>query len=110
MIIFLPIDLTYVLGAQKNHLIEMVLLSTHNIWFGCENKKNNFSLRTLNQSPDVCKLKKKKHYASRKVQQLICLNKTHHCRSYNCFNSSNINFGKSVKPVRYLKILYLLQP
>ena len=25
---------TYVLGAQKNHLIEKVLLSTHNIWFG----------------------------------------------------------------------------
>ena len=24
----------YVLGAQKNHLIEMVLLSTHNICFG----------------------------------------------------------------------------
>ena len=24
---------TYVLGAQKNHLIEMVLLSTHNICF-----------------------------------------------------------------------------
>ena len=31
--IFLPISLTYVLGAQKNHLIEMVLLSTHNICF-----------------------------------------------------------------------------
>ena len=29
--IFLPIFLAYVLGAQKNHLIEMVLLSTHNI-------------------------------------------------------------------------------
>ena len=26
--------LTFVLGAQKNHLIDMVLLSTHNICFG----------------------------------------------------------------------------
>ena len=26
--------LSYVLGAQKNGLIETVLLSTHNIWFG----------------------------------------------------------------------------
>ena len=26
-----PSVLTYVLGAQKNHLIEMVLLSAHNI-------------------------------------------------------------------------------
>ena len=26
-----PTDLTYVLGAQKNRLIETVLLSTHNI-------------------------------------------------------------------------------
>ena len=29
--IFLPSALTYVFGAQKNCLIEMVLLSTHNI-------------------------------------------------------------------------------
>ena len=29
--IFLPIILTYVLGAQKNRLIETVLLSTHNM-------------------------------------------------------------------------------
>ena len=29
-----PSVLTYVLGAQKNHLIEIVLLSTHNICFG----------------------------------------------------------------------------
>ena len=28
--------LTYVLGAQKNRLIETVLLSTHNICFGWE--------------------------------------------------------------------------
>ena len=34
VIIFLPINLNMCLGAQKNHLIEMVLLSTHNICFG----------------------------------------------------------------------------
>ena len=32
--IFLPIILTCVLGAQKNRLIETVLLSTHNICLG----------------------------------------------------------------------------
>ena len=32
--IFLPITLTYVLGAQKNRLIKTVLLRTHNICFG----------------------------------------------------------------------------
>ena len=32
--IFLPKFLAYVLGAQKNHLIETVILSTHNICFG----------------------------------------------------------------------------
>ena len=31
---FLPIILAYALGAQKNRLIETVLLSTHNICFG----------------------------------------------------------------------------
>ena len=31
---FLPIFLVYVLGAQKNRLIETVLLSTQNICFG----------------------------------------------------------------------------
>ena len=30
---------TCVLGAQKNHLIEMVLLCTHDIYFGREIKK-----------------------------------------------------------------------
>ena len=29
-----PSVLAYVLGAQKNHLIEMVLFSTHNTCFG----------------------------------------------------------------------------
>ena len=31
-----PSVLTFVLGAQKNRFIEMVLLSTHNICFGGE--------------------------------------------------------------------------
>ena len=34
--IFLPISLAHVLGAQKNCLIETVLLSTHNIYIGRE--------------------------------------------------------------------------
>ena len=34
-----PLIYTCVLGAQKNPLIETVLLSTHNIGFGCEIKK-----------------------------------------------------------------------
>ena len=34
VIISYPSILTYVLGSQKNHLIETVLLSTHNICFG----------------------------------------------------------------------------
>ena len=37
-----PSILTYVLGAQKNRLIEMVLLSTQNICFGWEKRKLNF--------------------------------------------------------------------
>ena len=32
-------SLTYVLGAQKNRVIETVLLSTHNICFGWEIRK-----------------------------------------------------------------------
>ena len=32
--IFLPIIFRICFGAQKNHLIDMVLLSTHNICFG----------------------------------------------------------------------------
>ena len=39
MIMFLPISLTCVLGAQKNGLIETALLSTHNICFGREIRK-----------------------------------------------------------------------
>ena len=41
-LLFVPIDLVRFLGAQKNHLIEMVLLSTHNKMFLLRNKKNNF--------------------------------------------------------------------
>ena len=42
MLIFpYPSVLTYVLGAQKNRLIETVLLSTHNICFGWEIRKKN---------------------------------------------------------------------
>ena len=37
--IFLLMILAYVLGAQKNRLIEKVLLSTHNICFGWEIRK-----------------------------------------------------------------------
>ena len=37
--IFFPSVLTYVFGAQKNHLIETVLLSTNNICFGREIRK-----------------------------------------------------------------------
>ena len=33
----------FVLGAQKNHLIEMVLLSTYNICFNCEITKLVFN-------------------------------------------------------------------
>ena len=34
-----PSVLTFVLGAQKNRLIETVLLSTHNICYSCEIRK-----------------------------------------------------------------------
>ena len=37
-IVSYPSILTYVLGAQKKHLIETVLLSTYNICFGWEIK------------------------------------------------------------------------
>ena len=37
--IFYPSVLTYVFGAQKKLLNEIVLLSTHNICFGCEIRK-----------------------------------------------------------------------
>ena len=37
-----PSVLTYVLGTQKNHLIETVLLNTHNTCFGKEIRKRFF--------------------------------------------------------------------
>ena len=37
----------YILGTQKNRLIEMVLLSTHNIYFGWKITKLFFLLHTL---------------------------------------------------------------
>ena len=43
--------LTFVLGAQKNRLIKMVLLSTNNICFGREKRKLIFNyvlLRPIN--------------------------------------------------------------
>ena len=42
-----PSILTYVLGAQKNGLIETVLLSTHNICFGRDIRKFNFRYTLL---------------------------------------------------------------
>ena len=42
-----PSILTYVLDAQKNRLIEMVLLSTHNICFGREIRKLDFRYALL---------------------------------------------------------------
>ena len=46
-----PSILTYVLGAQKNRLIETVLLSTQTICFGSEKKKIDFLLCTLIWGP-----------------------------------------------------------
>ena len=37
----------YVLGAQKNRLIETILLSTHNMCFGLEIRKLNFRYTLL---------------------------------------------------------------
>ena len=48
-----PPVLIYVLGAQKNRLIETVLLSTHNICFGWEiGKITEYALLTINWSRD----------------------------------------------------------
>ena len=49
VIIFLPINLNMCLGAQKNHLIESVLLSTHNICFGLDIKKIVFQYTLLSE-------------------------------------------------------------
>ena len=45
-----PSILTSVLGAQKNRLIETVLMSTHNICFGCEKRKLIFQYALLSGS------------------------------------------------------------
>ena len=42
--IFLPVILSICLGAQKNRLIETVLLSTHNICFNCDIRKLYFNI------------------------------------------------------------------
>ena len=47
-----PSILTYVLGAQMNGLIEMVLLSTQNICFGWEIRKLNFRYTLLTKVLD----------------------------------------------------------
>ena len=48
MLIFsYPSVLTYVLGAQKNCLIETVILSAHNICFGWEIRKLKFRYTLL---------------------------------------------------------------
>ena len=44
-----PSVLTYILGAQKNCLIETVLLSTHNICFGSETRKLIFDCVLLSR-------------------------------------------------------------
>ena len=55
MLIFsYPSVLTYVLGAQKNRLIETVLLSTHNICFGWEIRKLNFCYALLTKVLYIC--------------------------------------------------------
>ena len=40
-----PLIFTCILGAQKNRLIETVLLSTHNICFDQEIRKLNFNFQ-----------------------------------------------------------------
>ena len=52
--------LAYVLGAQKNRLFETVLLSTHNICFGGEIKKNIFfCYALLTKFLDLCDVTEK---------------------------------------------------
>ena len=58
--IFLPVYLKCVLGAQKNRLIETVLLSTHKICFGREIKKK-IALQYALLSGGLFKKRKKKH-------------------------------------------------
>ena len=53
-IFFYPSVLAYVLGARKNHLIETVLLSTHNICFGWEMRKLFFWYTLLTLFDSLC--------------------------------------------------------
>ena len=43
MNIIIPFSLRFVFGTQKKRLIEMVLLSTHNICFGSEIRKKYYA-------------------------------------------------------------------
>ena len=54
-IISYPSVLTFVLGDQKNRLIETVLLGTHSICFGCETRKLlfNYALSSRGLMPRV---------------------------------------------------------
>ena len=49
---FLTHQFKHCFGAQKNHIIETVLFSTHNICFGIEIKKVFFQLHSIILSPD----------------------------------------------------------
>ena len=52
-IYFLTYQFKHVLSAQKNCLVETVLLSTHNRYVLVKkNKENNFQIRTLIWRPD----------------------------------------------------------
>ena len=55
---------TCVLGAQKNRLIETVLLSTHNICFGWEIKKINFQSHAYLEARYISRIRilPPKHY------------------------------------------------
>ena len=53
MNIFSSISFTYVLGAQKDYLIETVLLRTHNICFGWEKRKTIFHYPLLFSSTQL---------------------------------------------------------
>ena len=44
-----PYVLTFVLGAQKNHLNETVILSTHNIFFKFRNKNSFFGILLISE-------------------------------------------------------------
>ena len=50
---FLTHQFQHILCAQKNRLIETVLLSTHNIMFWFRNKEISFLLHILNLSPVI---------------------------------------------------------